>query len=158
MDKTSAPVHIVTIKASTTPATITPRHDFVPTPAETSQIGNRKAIRSGRKPLPTPKATAPHKANRFSPFQHRQQQYAVSNENNARLGRSGPSRPECQKTGFTRSRNTAAPPAHRENILFPNRYASGRQSALTIREIAANVRSGSRKTTLTMRPNKTKKG
>src|SRR5205823_2446125 len=158
IDKTSAPVHTITIIKKTRPATQTARQDFVPTQAEINQSGNKNAIRSGRNPLPAPSAAAPQIANRFSPFQQRQQQYAVTSENRARCGRSGPSKLECQKTGFTKRRNAAATPAQRENILLPRTNAAARQSPLTMIEIAANVRPASRKTTLTIRPNSTKNG
>src|SRR5262245_35861800 len=108
--------------------TATPRNtasqDLVPTHAEANHIGKRKAIRSGRNPLPTARAIAPHTANCFSPFQHRQQQYAVSNENSARNGRSGPSRLEYQTTGLSKNKSAAPQPAHCENILFPSANAT----------------------------------
>src|SRR5213593_1664492 len=103
----SAASHTPTITASNTHALYTVTHDFVPAHDATNHSGDRNAIRSGRKPLPTPSATAPQYANRLSPFQHRQQQDAVNRENRARLGRSGPSRLACQKTGFTSRRNAA---------------------------------------------------
>src|SRR5437762_13942342 len=155
---TSAPIQTSTIPASTANACNTARHDFVPTHEESSQSGKRNANKSGRKPLPAPSAAAPQIANRFSPFQQRQQQYAVRSENRARCGRSGPSKLECQKTGFTKRRNAAATPAQLENILLPRTNAAARQSPLTMIEIAANVRPASRKTTLTIRPNSTKNG
>src|SRR5215510_10945621 len=123
--KMSPATQASTIKTNTANAFNTAHHDFVPTHADTNHSGNRKAIRSGRNPLPIPSATAPHSANCFSPVQHRQQQYAVSNENRARYGRSGPSRLECQDTGLTKRSSAAAPPAHRENILVPSRNAAG---------------------------------
>src|SRR5436190_12981741 len=132
----SAATHTTTIPASTAPAFVTDRHDFVPAHAETSQSGNRNARRSGLNPLPMPSATAPQYANRFSPFQQRQQQYAVSNEKSARFGRSGPSRVACQKTGFTSRRNAAAAPAHGENILPANAYAAHNDAAPTSNDTA----------------------
>src|SRR6185503_5764405 len=108
MAATKAAIQTNTIALSAATPVSVDHHDLTPTHVEASQSGNRNAMRSGRNPLPMPNATAPQIANRFSPFQHRQQQYAVSKENSARFGRSGPSRLECQKTGFTRRRNTAA--------------------------------------------------
>src|SRR6185369_10658026 len=109
-------------------------HDFVPRRADSNQRGKRKAIRSGRNPLPMPNAMAPQSANCFSPFQHRQQQYATNSENKPRKGRNGPpfgSRLAYQKTGFTNSSNAAAAPAARENMRVASRYAITRHSALT---------------------------
>src|SRR5262249_35848957 len=82
--------------------------DFVPTSAENSQSGASSTSRSGRKPLPTPKAHAPMSTKLLSPFHARHEQDAVSSENNARFGRSGPSTPEYQNTGFNKSRSAAA--------------------------------------------------
>src|SRR5438128_5310223 len=144
--------------ASTDNALITYRHDFVPAQDEISQSGNKNAIRSGRKPLPMPSTTAPMYAKYFSPVQQRQQQYAVARENNARFGRSGPSRLDCQNGGFTRSRNAAAAPAHRENIRAPRANAAQSESAATIMETTTNVRSGSRKNVFKNRADRTKNG
>src|SRR6476661_8902129 len=98
-----ADVHIRTTAARMAPAATIVRNDLVPSQVEMSHSGNKKARRSGLNPLPTPSARAPHIANCFSPFQQRQQQYAVSSEKRARWGRNGPSRLECQKTGLTNS-------------------------------------------------------
>src|SRR5262245_61645586 len=92
--------HISTTAARTAPAAAIVRKDLVPSQVETTHRGNKNARSSGRNPLPIPSATAPHVANCFSPFQQRQQQYAVRSENSARFGRRGPSTPENQKTGF----------------------------------------------------------
>src|SRR5262245_8383433 len=145
-----ADVHIRTTAARTAPAATMVRNDLVPSHVEMSQSGNKKAMRSGLNPLPTPSARAPHVANRFSPFQQRQQQYAVSSENSARFGRRGPSKAENQKTGFTSRRNVAAVPAHDVNIRRVSRNTIGRHNALTRIEIATKVRSGSRNTTFTI--------
>src|SRR6516162_427501 len=105
---TSAPTQMDAIAASTAADCSMVFHDLVPIHEETAHKGNKNATRSGRNPLPTPSATAPHIANCFSPFQQRQQQYAVSNENRASSGRNGPSRLECQNTGLTNNNRTAA--------------------------------------------------
>src|SRR5215468_2864416 len=154
----SPPTQMAAIPPSTQADCNNVFHDFVPTHEETSHSGNKKATRSGRKPPPTPSAAAPHIANRFSPFQQRQQQYAVSKENRARFGRNGPSRLECQKTGFNNSNRTAAVPAQAENILFPIAKAAGRQSPLTSSEITTKLHSALWKKKLITRPNKTKSG
>ena len=140
---TTAPIHTSAIPASTMNALMTNRHDFVPAHAETNQSGNKNAARSGLNPLPTPSATAPQYANRFSPFQQRQQQYAVSNEKSARFGRSGPSTVACQKTGFTSRRKAAAAPAQGENIIPARAYAAHKDAAPTSSDTAMNVRSAS---------------
>src|SRR5436309_820458 len=121
---TSTPTQIVTTATMTARPFNNKDQDLVPAHVEISQTGNKNASRSGRKPLPTPRAAAPHSANCFSPFQQRQQQYAVSRENSARWGRSGPSSPDCQNTGFTSRRNAPAIPAQGENIRLPSRKAT----------------------------------
>src|SRR5262245_56445073 len=146
MATSSAPTQTMTIPAKTAPAVNNVGKDLVPSQVDTIQSGNKKAIRSGRKPLPIPRATAPQIANCFSPFQQRQQQYAVKSENNARFGRNGPSRAENQKIGFTSKRNAAAAPAHTENIRLASTNPRSTERALTRMEIAINVRSGARKT------------
>src|SRR4051794_8179403 len=156
--QTNAPSQIPAMTAITAKPWNMARQDLVPTHVDISQSGNKKAARSWRKPLPTASATAPHTANCFSPFQQRQQQYAVNKENSARFGRNGPSRPECQKTGFTRSNRTAAIPAQAENIRFARENATGRHSPLTSNEITTKVRSASRTKKFTSRPKKTKNG
>src|SRR5437867_12901616 len=108
----SVPNHTPTITTSKTHAPNTILHDFVPAHGEKNHSGDRNAIRSGRKPLPTPSATAPQYANRFSPFQHRQQQNAVNRENRARRGRSGPPTLAGQNTGITSSITAADAPTH----------------------------------------------
>src|ERR1044071_4421712 len=75
----------------------------VPIHEDNSHSGNRNIPRSGRNPAPAATATAPQTANDFSPFQQRQEQYAVNNEKNARCGRSGPSKDAYQNGGVTRS-------------------------------------------------------
>ena len=155
---TSMPTQIVTIATRRAKPFSTAAHDLVPAQVEISQIGNKNASRSGRKPLPMLRAAAPHSANCFSPFQQRQQQYAVSRENSARWGRSGPSSPDCQNTGFTSRRKAPAIPAQGENIRLPSRKATYRDRPLTSTEMKANVRSGLRNTTLTMVANATKNG
>src|SRR5262245_40522446 len=99
-------------------------------------------MRSGLNPLPMPKATAPQSANCFSPFQHRQQQYAINRENKPRNGRNGPpfgSRLAYQKTGFTNNNNAAMAPPERENMHVPRRSAMNKQSPLIETEMIRNL-------------------
>src|SRR5689334_11910899 len=108
---------------------VTPARERVPIHADNSQRGNKNPPRSGRNPLPIASATALHIRKDFSPFQQRQQQYAVSSENNPRYGRKGPSIELYQNGGATRSSSTAALPTHSPNMRFPRANISGRQRA-----------------------------
>src|SRR5262245_35388022 len=126
--------------------------------ADTSHSSVRKPNRSGRKPLPIPRAHAPQMTNGLSPFQARHAQYAVSNENNASHGRSGPSNPDSQKAGFRRSNTTAASPTQGSNMRFPRANIRGRQSPVTKMETTRNVVAGSPKKTFTPRAKATKYG
>src|SRR2546427_11616821 len=107
----SVPNHTATITTSKTHAPNTILHDFVPAHVETNQSGDRNAIRSGRKPLPTPSATNPQKANRPSPYKHNQQQDNVNRKKRARLRRSGPPTLASHNTRFTNIKNPAPPPS-----------------------------------------------
>src|SRR6266568_4807350 len=72
--RTNMPTQMATITIMRAKLFSTAAHDLVPAHVEISQMGNKNASRSGRKPLPIPRAAAPQNANCFSPFQHRQHQ------------------------------------------------------------------------------------